>query len=152
MVLTRVVGGCPSHEAGDASTANNLSLPVGLKKPSDSLRLQLHPFSSEHETGGLIAKIQPPREPEDADLHHVPCDLVLSIDISGSMREAAPAPSKPGEEEGEQTGLRIIELVKHAARTIVATLDSRDRLGIVTFTYKSEAGIPSYLCNDYSAN
>lgn len=143
MVLTKISGGCLGHEAGNASTAGNLSLPIGLKKPSDSLQLQLHPFSSEHETGGLIVKIQPPKEPEDADLHHVPCDLVLSIDISGSMRDEAPAPSKPGEEADEDTDLRIIDLVKHAARTIVATLDSRDRLGIVTFTNKSKVGIPS---------
>ncbi|KAH6617178.1 hint-domain-containing protein [Chaetomium tenue] len=138
MVLTKIVGGCPSHEAGNAAMANGLTLAVGPKKPSNSLQLQLHPFSSEHETGGLIVKIQPPREPEDTDLHHVPCDLVLSIDISGSMADEAPAPSKPGEEAGEDTGLRVIDLVKHAARTIVATLDSRDRLGIVTFTTQSK--------------
>jgi hypothetical protein len=148
MVLTKIVGGCTTHEAGNASMANNLSRSIGLKKPSDSLQLQLHPFASEHETGGLIVKIQPPREPEDANLHHVPCDLVLSIDISGSMRDKAPAPSKPGEEESEDTGLRIIDLVKHAARTIVATLDSRDRLGIVTFTNQSKVRILSRLYND----
>ncbi|KAH6842661.1 hint-domain-containing protein [Chaetomium sp. MPI-CAGE-AT-0009] len=117
MVLTKKLGGCPNHGTANALTENNPILPLGLKKPSHSLKLQLHPFSSDRETDGLIVKIQPPREPEDADLHHVPCDLVLSIDVSGSMGDSAPAPSGPG---------------------------GRDRLGIVTFTNDSKVRIPSY--------
>ena len=137
MVLTKIVGGCPDHSAA------NMTLPLGPKKPNHTLQLQLHPFSSGDDADGLIVKIQPPREPEDTTLHHVPCDLVLSIDVSQSMGSPAPAPTIPGEEE-EDPGLSVLDLVKHAARTIVETLDARDRLGIVTFTHNSEVGIPSF--------
>ncbi|KAI9686365.1 MAG: hypothetical protein M1822_003710 [Bathelium mastoideum] len=38
----------------------------------------------------------------------------------------------------EHTGLSILDLTKHAARTIVETLKEEDRLGIVTFGYTAE--------------
>ncbi|KAK4033304.1 hint-domain-containing protein [Parachaetomium inaequale] len=132
MVLTKIVGGCPAHSAG------NMMLPLGPKKPNHTLQLQLHPFSSGVDADGLIVKVQPPREPEDTTLRHVPCDLVLSIDVSESMGSPAPAPTIPGEEAEEDSGLSVLDLVKHAARTIVETLDARDRLGIVTFTTNSK--------------
>ncbi|KAK4212459.1 ribosomal protein L13e-domain-containing protein [Rhypophila decipiens] len=84
---------------------------------------------------GLIVKVDPPREPS-IPLEHVPCDLVLAIDVSGSMIADAPVPTKPGEEV-ESTGLSVLDLVKHAARTIVETLNENDRLGIVTFSSAS---------------
>lgn len=79
---------------------------------------------------GLLASIQPPLQPQDASTHHVPCDIVLVIDVSGSMGAAAPA---PGAAADESTGLSVLDVVRHAALTIVETLDERDRLGIVTF-------------------
>lgn len=41
----------------------------------------------------------------------------------------------PADENGnsESTGLSVLDLVKHAALTIIETMDERDRLGIVTF-------------------
>ncbi|KAM7190240.1 hint domain containing protein [Rhypophila sp. PSN 637] len=97
----------------------------------ETATLELHPVPGK----GLIVKVDPPREPS-ISLEHVPCDLVLAIDISGSMIADAPVPTKPGE-EAESTGLSVLDLVKHAARTIVETLNENDRLGIVTFSSAS---------------
>ena len=60
---------------------------------------------------------------------------MLVIDVSGSM--AAPAPV-PGEEDSENTGLSVLDLTKHAARTIIETMNEGDRLGIVTFSSKAK--------------
>jgi hypothetical protein len=52
-------------------------------------------------------------------------------------------PSRPGDgsgEEEEEYGLSVLDLVKHAARTIIETLDARDRLGIVAFSTRTEVG------------
>ncbi|EFR00125.1 U-box domain-containing protein [Nannizzia gypsea CBS 118893] len=78
----------------------------------------------------MIVSIQPPLKPEN-DVPHVPCDIVLVIDISGSMNSSAPIPT--GERGGEDTGLSILDLTKHAARTIIETLNENDRLAVVTF-------------------
>ncbi|KAI3396233.1 hypothetical protein diail_12377 [Diaporthe ilicicola] len=78
---------------------------------------------------GVILRVQPPRLPENEKLSHVPCDIALVIDVSGSMGADAPAPG-----EDERTGLSVLDLVKHACRTIMSTMTKDDRLAIVTFS------------------
>lgn len=96
--------------------------------------LSIHPHTSRD---GLLVKIQPPQEPKNISQAHVPVDIVLVIDVSGSMGVDAPVPgSNPTD---EHNGLSILDLVKHAALTIVETLDEDDRLGIVTFSDRAQA-------------
>lgn len=82
---------------------------------------------------GVILRVQPPRLPENDQLSHVPCDIALVIDVSGSMGADAPAPG-----EDESTGLSVLDLVKHACRTIMSTMTKEDRLAIVTFSNVSD--------------
>ncbi|POR35818.1 Inter-alpha-trypsin inhibitor heavy chain H3, partial [Tolypocladium paradoxum] len=114
----------PSYEEGAAE-------PPSASSHVDGIALQLHPVPSKE---ALVIKVQPPQGPA-SDLHHVPCDIVLVIDISGSMGAAAPI---PGENGSEDTGLSVLDLTKHAALTIIETLNEQDRLGIVTFASKSK--------------
>jgi Mg-chelatase subunit ChlD len=93
--------------------------------------LQLHPTPA---TDGLLVKIQPPTKPARS-VHHVPSDIVLVIDVSGSMGDRAEA---PGLDASESAGLSVLDLVKHAAKTIIETLDDNDRLGIVTFCSRAQ--------------
>lgn len=51
------------------------------------------------------------------------------------MAAAAPV---PGEDVSESTGLSVLDLTKHAARTIIETMNDSDRLGIVTFSSKAK--------------
>lgn len=78
---------------------------------------------------GVILTVQPPKVPQNEKLSHVPCDIALVIDVSGSMGADAPAPG-----EDEKTGLSVLDLVKHACRTIMSTMTKEDRLAIVTFS------------------
>lgn len=80
---------------------------------------------------GLIVTVEPPQAPNNEKLAHVPCDIVLVIDVSGSMSSEARI---PGSSDQESTGLSVLDLVKHACRTILSTLDERDRLAIITFS------------------
>ncbi|KXX78807.1 Inter-alpha-trypsin inhibitor heavy chain H3 [Madurella mycetomatis] len=121
---------------GSSGSSSKEELPTRPKPERSAMltpAIQLHPLTSED---GLLVKIQPPRGPKDSQLNHVPCDLVLSIDVSGSMGASAPIPARPAEKQ-EEFGLSVLDLVKHAARTIMETLDSRDRLGIVTFSSRA---------------
>ncbi|KDN66232.1 putative von Willebrand factor type A domain-containing protein [Colletotrichum sublineola] len=101
--------------------------------PSEDVALSLHPLAARD---GLIAKVTPPTQPVKP-IAHVPCDIVLVIDVSGSMGCNAPVPANPGEKT-ENYGLSVLDLVKHAARTVLETLDDGDRLGIVTFASKAK--------------
>ena len=79
---------------------------------------------------GLLVKVDTPRMPKGGVDGRAGCDIVLVIDVSDSMGQDAPVPG--GDTEG--FGLSVLDLTKHAARAILATLDHRDRLGIVTFS------------------
>ncbi|KAM0327476.1 hypothetical protein ACHAQA_005764 [Verticillium albo-atrum] len=126
----------PESSSVASSNISILSEPATLVQHEiDDLAVSVHPLAS-HE--GLLVKVEPPTAPREHSSpgkrpSRTPCDIVLVIDVSGSMHDAAPAPVAAGE-KAEDTGLSILDLTKHAARTILETLDERDRLGIVTFT------------------
>lgn len=92
---------------------------------------------------GIIIKVQPPKAPVDESLSHVPCDIALVIDVSGSMGADAPVPGG-----GERTGLSVLDLVKHACRTIISTMTVEDRLAIVTFSTESKVLQPLTVMSD----
>lgn len=48
----------------------------------------IHPISSKD---GVLVKVQPPIQPLNTKIPHVPCDIVLVIDVSSSMDDPAPA-------------------------------------------------------------
>ena len=93
------------------------------------------------ESNAFVVSIQPPplqgHNPKRAS-----CDIVLVIDVSGSMSSAAPMPEVEDGDDKEGAGLSVLDLVKHAARTILETLGPDDRLGIVTFSDDATVKIP----------
>ncbi|KAI8955319.1 U-box domain-containing protein [Xylaria longipes] len=103
-----------------------------LDSDNDDPVVTIHPIESKD---GVLVKVQPPVQPLDSTLDHIPCDIVLVIDVSGSMAAPAPAPaSADSQRENEAFPISVLDLTKHAARTIVSTLNEGDRLGIVTFS------------------
>lgn len=113
---------------------------LGNAVPSGSAAIQLYPVPSKQ---ALVVKVVTPKAPT-SDVEHVPCDIVLVIDVSTSMEDDAPVPG-----ETKDTGLSVMDLTKHAALTIVETLNDKDRLGIVTFGTRSTIVQPlTYMDSD----
>ncbi|KAF2183888.1 hypothetical protein K469DRAFT_689637 [Zopfia rhizophila CBS 207.26] len=85
------------------------------------------------EDDGLIVKVVPPTEPF-MNQSRGAVEIVLLIDVSGSMNDLAPVPPSSEGEESEQKGFTVLDLTKHAACTIAKSLNKHDTLCIVTFS------------------
>jgi Mg-chelatase subunit ChlD len=91
---------------------------------TENLDLELY---QEREEKKIVISVCPPREPSEST-RHVPCDIVLVIDVSGSMGSEAPVP------DNERDGYTILDLAKHVARAALEDLDDNDRFGLVIFS------------------
>ncbi|KAF3936329.1 hypothetical protein ABW19_dt0209505 [Dactylella cylindrospora] len=112
--------------------------PPPYEDQSDPQTLKLD--VTEHGLNNFLVTVMPPREPEKeekGDSKRAPLDLCCVIDVSGSMEESAPAQSEDGKSK-EDTGLTVLDVVKHAMKTIIATLGEGDRLSIVAFDTRAE--------------
>ena len=67
----------------------------------------------------------------DIDCGHLPQDVVLVIDHSGSMGTDVEA--KDGDGNRLENGFSIQDIVNHAAKTVAKTLDNNSRLAIIAF-------------------
>ena len=140
----------PTFKPKQSHLSNAETLPL-RKKPTEPIgpeeaSVSFHPLDK-----GFIVSVRPPSVPSPDSpsyQNHACIDLVLVIDVSGSMQDSAPMPSVGGAKE--HTGLSILDLTKHAARTIVETLNKGDRLGIVTFGFDAKVdlarAVPNFCC------
>jgi len=77
--------------------------------------------------GKLLVSVKPPEGQV-----RTPSDICCVVDISGSMGAQASIASSTGETESD--GLSLLDIVKHAVKTIICTLGPQDRLAIVAYS------------------
>lgn len=77
----------------------------------------------------VCVSILPPVRPEAAVRKGA--DVCCVIDVSGSMTSHATINGSDNGTEG--SGLTVLDVVKHAVRTIICSLEDQDRLSVVTF-------------------
>lgn len=63
-----------------------------------------------------------------SDTERSPFDIVLCVDVSGSMGQEAQAAGV------ESSGLSMLDIVKHAVKTIINTLRPDDRVAVVSYS------------------
>lgn len=88
--------------------------------PANTLRLGL---STEAGGSSIYATILPPTQPgvDGTPAKRAPVDLCCVIDVSGSMDDNAAVPSEQ-DKPLEVTGLNVMDVTKHAMKTIIASL------------------------------
>ena len=77
-----------------------------------------------------------------------PVDIVLCIDISGSM--GTDAPVKGGDGKSTSYGISVLSLTVSAAKTIINTLEEKDNISIVTYTDKAETLFTDCSCTNHN--
>lgn len=88
---------------------------------------------------GTLLTVLPPK----GNFARTSLDLCAIIDVSGSMSTEARLSS------GETFGLSILDVVKHAMKTIIESMREGDRLSIVTFSSTAKLEIPmTYMTDD----
>jgi len=105
----------------------------GFQPPSVSLHLT----TGRTHTQGLscLATIQVPENTVPT-----PVDICVVIDTSGSMCSEAKMQGASGISESH--GLSILDVVKHATRTIIEALGPEDRLAIVAYSSQAHSVLP----------
>uniref|UniRef100_A0A7S3Y272 U-box domain-containing protein n=1 Tax=Heterosigma akashiwo TaxID=2829 RepID=A0A7S3Y272_HETAK len=68
-----------------------------------------------------------------AGTNRTPVDIVCVIDVSGSMNSAATMKATK-EADSESHGFSLLDIVKHALKTVVGALNENDRVGLVAFS------------------
>lgn len=69
-----------------------------------------------------------------------PSDLSCVIDVSWSMSMEANVKAASG--ASESNGLSVLDIAKHAVRTVIQTLNAQDRLCIISFCRQGELVLP----------
>lgn len=103
-----------------------------IKPDSDSLTLTLSSNTSSSigaakDEALVLATLQPSKGAEPRF-----CDLCCVVDVSGSMGTEATAMNDKGTREAH--GLSLLDVVKHAVKTIINILRPEDRLSLVSYS------------------
>jgi Mg-chelatase subunit ChlD len=69
-----------------------------------------------------------------------PVDLFCCVDVSGSMGSSC-AGQTDGRTEYVENGFSLLDLVRHALKTVIQTLRPQDRLSIITFNNNAQTRI-----------
>lgn len=101
-----------------ASAATAAAAAAVALKPSELT------VESKYAEGFVYISIDPP-----ADAARSPCDICCVVDTSGSMAVQAEIQN----DANEKFGLSQLDLVKHALKTIIHSLQAQDRLAVVSF-------------------
>ena len=107
----------------------------------ESLSLEINVLENPNKIFDILTTIKN-SEIDEEDNH----DIVLCLDVSGSMGSSA---DKQG---AEQTGLTILDILKHGVKTIINTCNSKHRIGIVIFSHEAIIKCPLTIVNENGKN
>jgi len=75
----------------------------------------------------------PPSAPSNTSIKRVPSNICCIIDISGSMSANATMISNTSTGVNEEYGLSLLDIVKHAVKTIIYSLTQDDKFSLIVF-------------------
>lgn len=130
----------PAHLASSAnnSNSNNNNQSVQPSVSVDSVTITAHahraPNPKTNDEHDVLISVIPP-----AGTERVPVDICCVVDVSGSMGSEATLKTGAGV---EAHGLSLLDIVKHAVKTIVTALHPNDRLALVSYSSQAKVVMP----------
>jgi hypothetical protein len=103
----------------------------GSKSSESKNNLQVEVISN---NGMSLISVNPPNKLKK--INRTPSNVCCIIDVSGSMSDEAKIQTDAGKNEG--FGLSILDLVKHAVRTVISSLGDDDSLSLVSFSTQAK--------------
>ena len=120
---------CDKYHAGELGTS--VSIPRAQPKISTDLIKLDHNTSTNGKDKIMLSFNVNEESFPSIDCGHLPQDVVLVIDHSGSM--GVDVEAKDGDGNKLENGFSIQDIVNHAAKTVAKTLDSNSRLAVIAF-------------------
>ena len=102
------------------------------------LTLQANILKNDENIFDILINIES-KESDDEDFQ----DIILCLDNSGSMGGSADKPNS-----SESTGLSILDILKHGVKTIINTCNSKQKIGIVSFSNEGVIRCPLTSVNE----
>jgi len=131
-VTSFVAGGGGGEAAAEATPSNAPSLARGDSYQGELPTVSLVPGTvNEDGTRDILVRVLPP---DSTDGSRPPSDVVCVVDVSGSMAKSATIQATKGEAAQEDDGLTILDVTKHAVRTIINTLKPTDNFALVSYS------------------
>lgn len=93
---------------------------------------------NEHGVGDVLIRISPP---DSTDGSRAPSDIVCVVDVSGSMAKSATVQAEKGQPQ-EDDGLTVLDITKHAVRTIIHALKPGDNFSLVSYSNSATTNLP----------
>ena len=120
---------CDKYHAGAFG-----SITIDRREPpkisSDTIKL-LHKESTNSDQSRIMLSFDVDPHTFPQEVEYLPHDVVLVIDRSGSMNAKVEAKDENGNQL--ENGFSVQDIVNHAARTVVKTLDKDSRLAVIAF-------------------
>ena len=113
------------------------SFDLNMKNISIDFKSHLIPSNGNEKNSSLNYNILTSAVCSDQSVLRIPSNIILIIDVSGSMNDIAKPPTpSPGSvtNESDHFGLSLLDIVKHATRTVIETLNENDSLALITFS------------------
>ena len=129
-----ILNGTVSVESRAIDDDDDNKSQIAMTSPPDpDVSLQFVDFDVDHNLGLIRVRCS-----DDDSARHHPTTIVCVLDVSYSMDSIA---TIHGDNEG-RSGLTLLDIVKHATRTVIESLCGHDSLAIVTYSDISSVVLP----------
>ena len=121
---------CDKYHAGELGDNTSVKT-TPIKISSDDILVDHSIYKNSNNTLMFTFDINKESMPSNLTSGYLSQDVILVIDRSGSTNSSVEAKDDNGNKL--ENGMSILDIVNHAARTVVKTLDKNSRLAIVVF-------------------